>query len=69
MLLFLTATAFILVLVYFLRQRRDDAWQRFRQRRAERKTRSIPDQPSDPNFQFDKPVPSDFNPGGTGGKP
>jgi len=47
--------ALLLVLIYFLTQRRstDDAWQRYRRRKIERR-RPSPDQPIDERFNFDQ---------------
>jgi hypothetical protein len=46
-----------LVLIYFLSQgrRHDEAWRSFRQRYRERRTHPRPEQPINPNFQFDQP--------------
>jgi len=55
-LVFLTATAFFIVLLYFLSQGRQRGEIRsFRQRFRERRRYSPPEQPIDPTFQFDRP--------------
>jgi hypothetical protein len=52
MFVFLALLAFVLVLAYFLRQRQDEAWQRFRRRRTERTSR-LPEQPDNPPFTIE----------------
>ncbi|HEY7310049.1 MAG TPA: hypothetical protein VH643_11875 [Gemmataceae bacterium] len=53
----LAVIAILVPLIYFLTQRRrqDEIWQRFRNRYRERRTHWSPEQPIDPNFQFDRP--------------
>jgi hypothetical protein len=48
----------LFVVVYFVAGqlwRRDETWQRFRQRFRERRRFPESEQPVDPNFQFDEP--------------
>jgi hypothetical protein len=56
MILLLAALALVFVLAYFLSQRRDGTWERFRQRQRERARRTGPEQPIDPTFQFNEPA-------------
>jgi len=50
------AVALVIVLIYFLTQRRQtqEIWHRFRKRQIERRGNPLPDQ-SSPVFQFDRP--------------
>lgn len=54
---FLAVLALLIVLIYFWSQgrQREDAWQSFRQRHREGRRHHPPEQPIDPNFQFDQP--------------
>jgi len=53
----LAAIGLVVVLIHFSFQSRktDDVWRRRRIRRAERQAHPRPDEPIDPNFQFDQP--------------
>jgi len=67
MIVFIALLAFVIVLVYFLSQRRDETWERYRQRQRERSRRTGPAQPPDPNFRFDD-IPGDNGPAEPGPK-
>ncbi len=56
LIIFLSATAFLIVLIYFLSQDRKRGEVRsFRQRFRERRRYPPPEQPIDPIFAFDEP--------------
>lgn len=69
MIMWIAIVAMLIVLIYFFTQRRrhDEVWQHFRQRYQERRFHSSPEQPIDPNFQFDRP--SDDSEKGKSGYP
>jgi hypothetical protein len=48
--------ASVFALIFFLSQKHqsNSAWQRFRERFERRQQRALRDEPSNPNFQFDK---------------
>ena len=56
MILLPSLVALLLALIYFLIlvRRRDDAWERFRQRYRARRRHHRPEQPSDPDFQYNQ---------------
>jgi hypothetical protein len=58
MLIWIALVAFVIVLIYFLtqtqRRQQDEIWRSFRKRYRERRPHS-PEQPIDPDFQFDRP--------------
>jgi hypothetical protein len=56
MILLVSALACMLVLAYFLSQRRDDTWEQFRRPQRDQVRRTEPEQPIDPTFQFDEPA-------------
>jgi hypothetical protein len=58
MIVWLSAIPFVLVLIYFLNQRRqtNQVWRRFRQRQNERRGHPQPDSPTDTGLQFDQPA-------------
>jgi hypothetical protein len=58
MIIWLAVIALVVVLIYLSIQRRqeDAVWLSFRRRRKEKRCQVPPDQPLDPNFQFDQPA-------------
>ena len=58
--------AVLIVLIYFITQRRvDGAWERYRERQKERRRHPRPNEPIDPNFDFSQspPAPEERDPG------
>ena len=49
--------ALVVVLVFFITQRRQGnaSWQRYLERQGRRRQRPPTNEPPDPNFQFDRP--------------
>jgi len=57
MLLLLATIPLAFVLLYLLRQRRDDTWEQYLQRKRERPGPTRQEQPIDPTFQFEETPP------------
>jgi len=59
MIFWLAVAALLVVLIYFIinwqRSQQDATWRSFRQHFREKNDRPSPEQPIDPNFQFDQP--------------
>ncbi|HEX3146995.1 MAG TPA: hypothetical protein VHR66_02870 [Gemmataceae bacterium] len=53
---FLSIAALLIVVIYFVSQKRrgDATWERYRERHRKRQERVVKDEPIDPNFQFDQ---------------